>query len=425
MRTKTDSFTDQNHILIVGDDSDEVVRLRELLEQHDYQVSTVSKGSDAHRQMLNAEPGGITLVPQVPAQQIDRAPMVTENVQNPAGEMSLPEGVRVREELDGDYAGLIGGSAVLLNVLNTINLFANSQTAVLISGETGTGKELVAHALHRNSNRSEKKMIIANCAAISESLIENELFGHEKEAFTGADTQHIGLFEEANGSTLFLDEIGELPMSLQPKLLRALEEGEIRRVGGNLQIPVDVRVVAATNHALAQDVKNGAFRPDLYQRLKPLEIVVPALRERREDIPELIEHFLKTGSQEQGVKNGGISSQAFALLQGYDWPGNIRELRGFLTRALLFAKGDIILPIHLPAELQGSGVRPEHLPQEGSDDEEHLTVSFPIGRPLKEIEQAFILKTLTWLNGNKTKTAKVLGIAVRTLRDKLKTYVTS
>lgn len=183
--------------------------------------------------------------------------------------------------------------------------------------------------------------------------------------------------------------------------------------------------MAATNHDLAQEVKNGRFRQDLYQRLKPFEIYVPALRERREDIPALTEHFLKTERQHQSQKGANISPQTLALLQGYSWPGNIRELKGVLTRAILFAKGRTILPHHLPAELQGLYARPEHLSQEGPDSEEHLTVSFPIGRPLKEIERVCILKTLARMDGNRTKTAKLLGICVRTLRDKLKIYTTS
>ena len=333
----------------------------------------------------------------------------------------IPRQNRVREMLDGDYNSIIGESAKAIDVLHSIEMFANSPTTVLISGETGTGKELVAHSLHENSSRSKREMVILNCAEISEQLMESELFGHEKGAFTGADRQHKGLFEIANGSTLFLDEISELPIALQPKLLRVLQEGEIRRVGGTARIPVDVRVVVATNRNLAQDVKDGKFRQDVYQRLKTLEISVPALRERRMDIPALTEHFLKTESQYQGQKMGGMSTQALALLQDYNWPGNIRELKGIITRALLMTQGNMILPKHLPPEFQGTQAR-LHIPEDGSERQEHPIMSFPVGLTLKQIEQKVILMTLAWQNEHRTKTAKILGISGRTLRNKLRDY---
>ena len=425
IRTETASFNDQPHVLIAGDHSETVANLQHLLEQHDYEVSIASKESDAFRQILDTGPDAVVWAAAVSAQQSDSGPMVTEKAQDPAGEISLLEMVSARTSLSGDYANVIGESAGLLNVLNSIELFANSPTAVLISGETGTGKELVAHALCEQSNRSKKKMIVVNCAGISENLVESELFGHEKGAFTGAATQHIGLFETAKGGTLFLDEIGDLSMSLQPKLLRVLQEGEIRRVGGTSQIPVDVRVLAATNHNLAQDVKEGKFRQDLYQRLKTLEIPMPALRERLEDIPVLVEHFLETESLRQSIKRGRISSQALALLQDYDWPGNIRELQSFITRALLLAKGGTILPIHFPAELQEIHTRPRPLSEGDSNVQEHPTVTLPIGLTLQQIQRVFILKTLAWLGENRTQTAKVLGISARTLRERLKIYAIS
>lgn len=314
IQTDTDSFNNHPPVLIVSDDAKVVANLRDILEQHDYEVSTAPKGSDMFRQILDEVPDVVVLDPQVSEQQISGALGGTKDRHAPAGEISLPEKDQAREILDGDYNNIIGESAETIDVLHSIEMFANSPTTVLISGETGTGKELVAHSLHENSSRSKQEMIILNCAGISEQLMESELFGHEKGSFTGADRQHKGLFEMANGSTLFLDEIGELPIHLQPKLLRVLQEGEIRRVGGTARIPVDVRVVIATNRDLAQDVKNGKFRQDLYQRLKTLEISVPALRERRMDIPALTEHFLKTESRYQGQEMGGISTQALALL---------------------------------------------------------------------------------------------------------------
>lgn len=421
IQTDTDSFNDHPPVLIVSDDSKVVASLRDILEQHDYEVSTASKGSGMFRQILDEVPDVVVLDPQVSEQQISGAPGVTENLHPPAGEILLPEKNRAREMLDGDYNSIIGESAKTIDVLHSIEMFANSPTTVLISGETGTGKELVAHSLHENSSRSKREMVILNCAEISEQLMESELFGHEKGAFTGADRQHKGLFEIANGSTLFLDEISELPIALQPKLLRVLQEGEIRRVGGTARIPVDVRVVVATNRNLAQDVKDGKFRQDVYQRLKTLEISVPALRERRMDIPALTEHFLKTESQYQGQKMGGMSTQALALLQDYNWPGNIRELKGIITRALLMTQGNMILPKHLPPEFQGTQAR-LHIPEDGSERQEHPIMSFPVGLTLKQIEQKVILMTLAWQNEHRTKTAKILGISGRTLRNKLRDY---
>lgn len=303
-----------------------------------------------------------------------------------------------------------------------IERFAKSPITVLISGETGTGKELVADALHEQSNRSKKKFLALNCAGIPEQLVDTELFGYEKGAFTGAEARHIGLFEAAQGGTLFLDEIGEFSKRLQSKLLRVLQEGKIRRVGGTAEISVDVRVVAATNCDLAQAVKEDRFREDLYQRLKPLHILMPPLRQRREDIPALVEHFLKKHYQVQGQKRDSISPQALALLQSYDWRGNIRELEGSIIYALRFARDSTILPMHLPKELQEDSAPPVPLLKENSDGEEVPTVSFPLGWTLKEIEQVYTLETLKWMDEHRAKTASILDISERTLRDRLKNY---
>ena len=418
--TKAHINPQQPHIFIVGDAPNVVANLQNSLEQDGYEISTAPNGSEVLRQILDAAPDATVLALQVAAQHLDRVHDTTENSQEHAGEASPPEMPLKREMLEGDYVDIIGESAELVKVLHRIEMFAKSPTTVLISGETGTGKELVADALHEQSNRPEKAMVAINCAGISEHLIESELFGHEKGSFTGAEAQHIGLFETAQGGTLFLDEIGEIPMPLQPKLLRVLQEGKIRRVGGTAEIPVDVRVVAATNCDLAQAVKEDRFRQDLYQRLKPLHIFMPPLRQRREDIPALVEHFLKKHNQLRGQKRGSISLQALALIQGYDWPGNIRELEGSIIHALLFARGGTILPMHLPKELQADPAHPVPLPEEDSDREEAPTVSFPIGRTLKEIEQVYILETLEWMDKHRAKTASVLGMNVQTLRSRLK-----
>ena len=263
-----------------------------------------------------------------------------------------------REKSHGNYGDLIGESTVHLKVLKRIDKFAKSSKAVLISGETGTGKELVARALHAESPYAMHPLVIVNCAGIAENLIESELFGHEKGAFTGADQQHIGLFETASGSTLFLDEIGELPKPLQPKLLRVLQENEIRRMGGTKQIPVKVRVLAATNINLIEAVAAGKFRRDFYERLKPLHIQLPAFRNRREEIPAFATHFLKKETNLSNRKIEDINPEVFSLFDAYSLPGNIRELEGIISRAVLLAEEGEILPHHLPQDVRTPQVDP-------------------------------------------------------------------
>lgn len=418
--TKTHINPQQTNIFVVGDAPNVAVNLQNLLEEDGYEVSTASNGSEVVRQMLNAASDATVLAFQVGAQYLNRVHDATETLQEHAGEASPPGMPLKREMLEADYADIIGESAELVKVLYGIERFAKSPTTVLISGETGTGKELVANALHEQSNRSKKKFLAVNCAGISEQLVGTELFGYEKGAFTGAEARRIGMFEAAQGGTLFLDEIGEFSKRLQSKLLRVLQAGKIRRVGGTAEILVDVRVVAATNCNLAQAVKEDRFREDLYQRLKPLHILMPPLRQRREDIPALVEHFLTKHNQVQGQKRGSISPQALALLQGYDWPGNIRELEGSIIYALHFARGSTILPMHLPQFLQEDFAHPVPLPEEDSDGEEVPTVSFPIGLTLKEVAQVYILETFECMDKHRGKTASVLGINVRTLRDRLK-----
>ena len=331
-----------------------------------------------------------------------------------------------REKLHGNYNDLVGESTLHLEVLNSIDTFAKSSKVVLISGETGTGKELVARALHAESPYATHRMVVVNCVGIAENLIENELFGHEKGAYTGADSQHIGLFETASGSTLFLDEIGELPMPLQPKLLRVLQENEILRLGGTKQIPMPVRVLAATNIDLIEAVETGKFRRDLYERLKSLHIQLPALRERREDIPALARHFLAKETNCSTQEVADINPEVLSLFDAYSWPGNIRELEGVIGRAVLLAEGADILPHHLPSDLWTPQVHPSSLPDETAaanpNAVERFVLPFPIGTTLQEIEKSAILTTLARENGNKSKTAAVLGISRVTLDTKLRTY---
>ena len=331
-----------------------------------------------------------------------------------------------REKLHGNYDDIIGESTVHLEVLKSIDKFAKSDKIVLISGETGTGKELVARALHAESPYAMHPMVVVNCAGIAENLIENELFGHEKGAFTGADQQHIGLFETASGGTLFLDEIGELPMHLQPKLLRVLQENKIRRTGGTAQIPVTARVLTTTNIDLREAVAAGKFRRDLYERLKSLHIQLPALRKRREDIPALAKHFLTKENNSSSRKVADINSEVLLLFDAYSWPGNTRELEGVIGRAVLLAEGGDILPHHLPSDVRTPQVHA--LPSADVTDSanpnapECFVLPFPMGTTLKEIEKSAILTTLAREDGNQSKTAKSLGIDRRTLHNKLRDY---
>ncbi|MDE0044003.1 MAG: sigma-54 dependent transcriptional regulator, partial [Candidatus Poribacteria bacterium] len=313
-----------------------------------------------------------------------------------------------RDELIHSYEEIVGESPQIVEVLKVIEKVADTDSTVLIHGESGTGKELVARALHRNSAYADKEMVVVNCAAIPANLLESELFGHERGAFTGAIYQKIGKFERANGSSLFLDEIGDLPVELQAKLLRAIQEQEIERVGGTHVIRVKVRIIAATNHDLRQAIEDGLFRQDLYYRLNMIPIQLLPLRERREDIGILSEYFLQKHSEAHEQLARFISQKARNLLMHYDWPGNVRELEYSILRAVLFAEGEVVLPKHLPDEIQSSRTRTYN--------------SIPIGMTMKEMEKELILKTLERMDGNRTRTAEALGISLRALQYRLKDY---
>ncbi|RKU06168.1 hypothetical protein C6503_26475 [Candidatus Poribacteria bacterium] len=396
-----------------------------------YNFSMGFEGSEPFRQIQNA-----TAAPWGSKQQNDNASGFSSDFRFASGtetppraeEVEPPETPLSRGKLHGNYDTLLGESPVHLEVLKYIDMFAKSSEAVLISGETGTGKELVAYALHAQSARAANAWVVVNCAGMTENLMDSELFGHEKGAFTGADRRRIGLFEKASGGTLFLDEIAELPMLLQPKLLRALQENKIRRVGGTTEIPVAVRVLAATNADLVEAVKTGKFRRDLYERLKPLHIQLPALRERREDIPALTAHFLRKKNNRSVQKVADINPEILSLFDAYSWPGNIRELEGIISRAVLLAGGTDILPQHLPEDLRSPQAHPSPSADvtaaysTDSNAPECPVLPFPMGATLKEIEKSVILATLAREDGNKSKTAAVLGISRGTLRTKLRAY---
>lgn len=326
-----------------------------------------------------------------------------------------------RDSLCGDYSEIIGESPLIFEVLQQIENFAATPMRILISGETGTGKEIVARAIHKNSGRSGK-MVSVNCAGIPEGLLESNLFGHEKGAFTSAEAQHKGKFERAHKGTLFLDEIGEMPLVMQPKLLRAIEDSEIERVGGEKPIPIDVRIVAATNQDLAQAVKDKAFREDLYYRLNVASISLPTLSERQEDIGALVAHFLRKHRLSYEAEIPQVAPSTLVLLKSYPWPGNIRELESAIQTASRAAKGEILLPEHLPEDIWVYQKRPVNVSEKLPTSEDEREVYTPLGTTLEAMEETFIRATLAWLDENRTKTAEVLGIGVRTLQRKLKKY---
>ncbi|MCW5959615.1 MAG: sigma-54-dependent Fis family transcriptional regulator [Pyrinomonadaceae bacterium] len=315
----------------------------------------------------------------------------------------------LRRELDKHtgFSEMIGESPALQNVFRIIEKIADSNAAVLISGESGTGKELVARAIHLRSGRAEKAFLAVNCGALPESLLESELFGHVKGAFTGAASDKKGLFRSADGGTLLLDEIGEMPMPLQVKLLRALQEREVTPVGASIPVTFDARIIAATNKDLEYEIGENNFREDLYYRLNVIEIALPPLRSRREDIPLLTKHFLSKFAREHNSIEKPIEPEALNALVAYDWNGNIRELQNSLERAFLLS-GDQISASDLPPKITNNGPSPSS--------------SNSLQPTLEELEQRYILETLSAVENDKASAAKILGIDVSTLYRKLKRY---
>jgi DNA-binding NtrC family response regulator len=329
------------------------------------------------------------------------------------------ENRQLREELDKKFGleKIIGNSPAMVEIFDRIRQVAPTRATVLIEGESGTGKELVAQSLHMLSTRKSARFVAVHCAALSPQLLESELFGHEKGAFTGAMERRVGRFEEANHGTIFLDEIGEIDATTQVKLLRVLGENVIQRVGSNQTIKVDARVIAATNRNLKAMVREGKFREDLFYRLDVVPIELPPLRGRREDIPLLVDAFLKEFARANQRKITGVSADAQEALQKYAWPGNVRELRATIERAVVLCRGERIGLRDLPPEVQG---RVE--PGLGGDHGIAAMGGSPVNLNLEEMEKAFIQQALKLTDGNVTEAAKLLGISRRTLHRKIKTY---
>jgi DNA-binding NtrC family response regulator len=304
------------------------------------------------------------------------------------------------------FKNIIGRSGKMVKIFELIHHIAPYDSSVLIIGESGTGKELIANAIHYNSPRASMPFIKVSCASLSEGIIESELFGHEKGAFTGAIASRKGRFEMADQGTLFLDEVEDIPPTTQIKLLRVLQEGEFERVGGNKTIQVNIRIIAASNRDLQEAVKNGTFREDLYYRLNVVNIKLPLLRERKEDTPFLVNFFIDKFNQKYNMKVKGISQRAMSFLIDYGWSGNVRELENTIESVLVINSPEVIDIQHLPQEIKDSKEKPEVIP-------------IKIGTPLEEVEREMLIQTLKATKGNKRRAAELLGINVRTIHRKM------
>jgi two-component system, NtrC family, response regulator AtoC len=307
------------------------------------------------------------------------------------------------------FENIVGKSPQMQKVFEMVDVVANSRATILITGESGTGKELIAKAIHYNSPRKDGPFIKINCAALPENLVESELFGHEKGAFTGAIRQTRGRFELADGGTLLLDEISEISLGLQAKLLRVLQEREFERVGSGQSIQVDVRIISTSNQNIPELIRKGKFREDLYYRLNVIPIHLAPLREKKEDIPALAEHFLKIYNEDNKRSVEGISEKVYELFMNYHWPGNVRELENYIERAIVMTRGKILTPSEFPRELALGQTKT-------------TLDSIEVGCSINEAEKKLILKTLDAQSDNRTKAAQILGISTRTLRNKLQEY---
>ncbi len=442
-------------ILIVDDEVNIRDALATLLAKSGYEVSTAANGEEAIRQMQGTAfdlaivdlkmpgMGGIELLRWIKEHSADSEVIVMtaygsvetavdamkagayDYLSKPVDKERLPiaiekalerrrlslENRQLRESLvvKGRFEQMIGQSLAMKRVFEMVDIVAGSDVTILIMGGSGTGKDLVARAIHQRGPRSAGPFVTLNCGALPESLFESELFGYEKGAFTGATGTKPGRFELADGGILFLDEVGEMSLKSQVDFLRVLETKEFRRLGGTKLIRVDVRVIAATNRNLQKAVEEGSFREDLYYRLNVIPIHLPALREHQEDIPVLMEAFLKEFSQTHQKDDKEISSEAQRLMVNYSWPGNVRELKNVIERLVVVVKEKKILPEHLPPEIQAS-----------KDEQKNMLI--PLNKPLKEIEKEVIERILKEVTSHREKAAKILGISPRTLHYKIKEY---
>src|SRR5689334_2489232 len=450
----------QEKVLIVEDEENERTGLAELISSWGYATDTARDGQEGHEKIGLWSPaivisdlkmprmGGLELLEKIAADTrtvavivvtaqgtIDSAvqamrmgaydyvtkPIDTNRLRTILQNASALLGARVELEVTrrklrdaGSLGCLVGPSKKMQEIFRLIELVAPSTASVLITGASGTGKELVARTIHELSPRRNKAFIAINCAAIPETLIESEIFGHENGAFKGALERRTGCFELAEGGTLLLDEIGEMPVATQAKLLRVLEDRKLRRLGSKVETTVDVRVLAATNKTPEDAVANGHLRNDLYYRLNVFNIHMPPLREHKEDVPNLVQSLLADMNQKHGRAVQMVSEAVLNLFQGYSWPGNVRELRNTLERAVIVCEGSVIETKHLPP---GFGHTPART---AAMDPNALHLG--VGTTVEEAERQLIMKTLEATNNNKTRAAEILGISLKTLHNKLKEY---
>ncbi|MCP5005941.1 MAG: sigma-54-dependent Fis family transcriptional regulator [Planctomycetes bacterium] len=444
-------------LLLIDDDVNTVNGLKKILSRENYDTSSATTGRDALKMverihfdivitdMKLPDIGGFTIIEEIKRKDANTSVVMitafssvqtaieamkkgadhylTKPINIDELELTLSriwekqllilQNEELKQKLDEKYNfhGLIGGTDEMQQIFKTISEIAPTTATVLIYGATGTGKELIANAIHHNSDRKDKAFVALHCASLSEGVLESELFGHEKGAFTGAVSQRKGRFELADGGTLFLDEIGELNAHVQIKLLRVLETGCFERVGAETSLNTDVRIVAATNKDLEKEVEKGAFREDLFYRLNVINVVMPPLKERRDDIELLADFFLIKYSQKNNKQIKGFLPQAMGLLNSYDWPGNVRELENVIERAVVMAKNDLIEPDNIPSKIS-------HSIKKASKD----VFLIPLGMPLKDAERKIITETLKATNGSKSKAAKILGISTRKIEYKHKEW---